>query len=513
MSAPNDLHTTTAAARGLELTEPLLFEQGSPGRHGASLDPHHDLPQVDAASLFGARARQVPAALPEVSEPEVVRHFVRLSQQNFAIDLGMYPLGSCTMKYNPKVNEWAARLPGFAGLHPMAPDSQIQGALELMYRLERGLAEVCGMDRVSLHPAAGAQGEFCGLMMIRAHHTANGRSPKKVLIPDTAHGTNPASCALNGLTAVPFPAGSEGVLTVEKIAPFVDDDVAAVMITNPNTVGLFEEEIQAIADLVHSKGGLVYGDGANLNALMGRARPGDLGIDVMQFNLHKTFTTPHGGGGPGCGPVGYKALLDPYAPVPVVEKDESGDAPRYRLDFRSRPNTIGRLRSFHGNFGMMVRAYAYLREMGAEGLKSATELAVLNANYLRVRLGEIWNVPYDRVCMHEVIINDRHLRDHHVSTMDVAKRLMDYGFHPPTVYFPLVVKNAMLIEPTETESLTTLDEFVDAMAKISEEAARDPEIVTKAPHLTRLRRLDETRAARKPVLRYSAPLEHAVAAE
>lgn len=490
---------------GIELTVPLLFEQGVPGRHGASL-PTSDVPAVDAAALFGDAYRNVPAELPEVSEPEVFRHYVRLSQQNFAIDLGMYPLGSCTMKYNPKVNEWAARIPGFANLHPMAPDSQIQGALELMYRLEQGLAEICGMDRVSLHPAAGAQGEVCGLMMIRKHHAANGRNPTKVLIPDTAHGTNPASCAINGLTAVPFPAGADGVLTLEKIRPFVDDDVAAVMITNPNTVGLFEGEIQAIADLVHSKGGQVYGDGANLNALMGRARPGDLGIDVMQFNLHKTFTTPHGGGGPGCGPVGYKKHLDPYAPIPVVEKNEAG---KFRLDYGSRPDTIGRLRSFHGNFGMMVRAYAYIREMGADGLKKATELAVLNANYLRVRLGEVWNVAYDRVCMHEVIINDKHLREHGVTTMDIAKRLMDFGFHPPTVYFPLVVKNAMLIEPTETETLGTLDEFVDAMAKISEEAIATPEMVKAAPHLTRLRRLDEVRAARKPILRYRRPAEEA----
>ncbi|MFT5354413.1 MAG: glycine dehydrogenase subunit 2 [Polyangiales bacterium] len=493
---------------GIEMTVPLLFEQGVPGRHGSSL-PTSDVPAVDAKALFGDAYRSVPAELPEVSEPEVFRHYVRLSQQNFAIDLGMYPLGSCTMKYNPKVNEWAARIPGFANLHPMSPDSQIQGALELMYRLEQGLAEVCGMDRVSLHPAAGAQGEFCGLMMIRAHHAANGRNPTKVLIPDTAHGTNPASCKLNGLTAVPFPAGPDGVLTLEKIRPFVDEDVAAVMITNPNTVGLFEGEIQAIADLVHSKGGLVYGDGANLNALMGRARPGDLGIDVMQFNLHKTFTTPHGGGGPGCGPVGYKKFLDPYAPIPVVEKDEAG---KFHLDYGSRPGTIGRLRSFHGNFGMMVRAYAYIREMGADGLKKATELAVLNANYLRVRLGEIWNVAYDRICMHEVIINDEHLREHGVTTMDIAKRMMDYGFHPPTVYFPLVVKNAMLIEPTETETLATLDEFVETMAKISEESKADPEMVKNAPHLTRLRRLDETRAARKPILRYHPPAEAAAEA-
>jgi len=489
-----------SATRGLSFLTPLIFEQGAPARNAASLRTD-DLPSVDTKSAFGDMARDVPPMLPEVSEPEVFRHYVRLSQQNFAIDIGMYPLGSCTMKYNPKVNEWAARLPGFGELHPYMPDELVQGALELMWRLEQGLAEVCGMDRVSLHPAAGAQGELAGLMMIRAYHQAQGRDPKKVLIPDTAHGTNPASCALNGLKAVPFPAGEDGIVTREAIAPFVDDDVAAVMATNPNTVGLFESHIAEIAELVHSKGGLVYGDGANLNALMGKTRPGDLGIDVMQFNLHKTFTTPHGGGGPGCGPVGYKALLDPYAPVPVVERRDD----RFVLDFEGRPNSVGRLRSFQGNFGMMVRAYTYLREMGAEGLRQATELAVLNANYLRARLGELWHVPYDRTCMHEVVISDRHLKDSGVTTMDVAKRLMDFGFHPPTVYFPLVVKGAMLIEPTETESLQTLDEFVDVMKAISDEALADPDFLHAAPHSTRLRRLDETQAARKPVLRWRAP--------
>jgi len=303
------------------------------------------------------------------------------------------------------------------------------------------------------------------------------------------------------LQAVPFPVGDDGIVSPEALAPFVDDGVAAVMVTNPNTVGLFEIHMPAIAELIHAKGGLVYGDGANLNALMGKARPGDLGIDVMQFNLHKTFTTPHGGGGPGCGPVGYKALLDPYAPVPVVEPRDG----RFFLDHSSRPASIGRLRSFQGNFGMMVRAYAYLREMGAEGLKRATELAVLNANYLRTRLGETWHVPYDTACMHEVVISDRHLKQTGVTTMDVAKRLMDYGFHPPTVYFPLVVRGAMLIEPTETESMQTLDEFVEVMQSISDEASSQPELVKTAPQVTRLRRLDETRAARKPVLRWTAP--------
>ncbi len=490
-----------SAISGLTFETPLLFEQGSPGRTGASL-PGCDVPEVDPAAALGDLHRSAGTDFPELSEPEVFRHFVRLSQQNFAIDLGMYPLGSCTMKYNPKVNEWSARLPGFAGLHPLAPEAMTQGALELMWRLERGLAEVCGMDRVSLQPSAGAQGEFVGLMMIRAHHQAQGRSPKKVLIPDTAHGTNPASCALNGFVAVPFPVGDRGIVAPEELAPFVDDDVAAIMITNPNTVGLFETNLPKLAAMVHAKGGLVYGDGANLNAVMGRARPGDLGIDVMQFNLHKTFTTPHGGGGPGSGPVGYKAILDPYAPVPVVERREDG---RFELDTRSRPLSVGRVRAFYGNFGMMVRAYTYLREMGAEGLRQATELAVLNANYLRARLGERWHVAHDTTCMHEVVISDKNLKDTDVTTMDVAKRLCDFGFHPPTVYFPLVVKGAMLIEPTESESKQTLDEFVSAMEAIHREAHETPDVVRGAPHLTRLRRLDEARAARKPVLRYAPP--------
>ena len=493
-----------SATQGLELSVPLIFEQGASGRSGVSVDSSEaselDVPKCDPAGVLGEHFRTAPAPLPEVSEPEAFRHYVRLSQQNFAIDLGMYPLGSCTMKYNPKVNEWAARLPGFAKVHPLSPPHMIQGALELMWRLERGLAEICGMDRVSLHPAAGAQGEFAGLMMICAHHEESGRTPKKVLIPDTAHGTNPASCALNGLRAVPFPAGDNGIVVPELLAPYIDDDVAAIMITNPNTVGLFEPHIKTIADMVHDKGGLVYGDGANLNALMGWARPGDLGIDVMQFNLHKTFTTPHGGGGPGCGPVGYKALLDPYAPGPVVERSEDGT---FSLDETSRPKSVGRVRSFHGNFGMMVRAYTYLRDMGAPGLKRATELAVLNANYLRAELAKEWHVAYPSRCMHEVVISDRRLKETHVTTMDVAKRLMDYGFHPPTVYFPLVVKGAMLVEPTETESKATLDEFICAMNAIANEAKSEPDTVKAAPHNTALKRLDETRAARQPVLRWT----------
>jgi glycine dehydrogenase subunit 2 len=488
---------SSQATSGLSFVEPLIFERGSPGRHGSSHAPL-DVPDVDPAALLGKSARTTEAGLPEVSEPEAFRHYVRLSQQNMSIDTAFYPLGSCTMKYNPKINEWAARLPGFARLHPLSPEHMMQGALELMYRLERMLAEIVGMDRVTLQPAAGAHGELAGLMMIRAYHEAQGRSPKTVLVPVTAHGTNAASCSFNGLSILPFEAGEDGVIDPSKVAPLLDDDVAAVMITNPNTVGLFERELPVIAKMLHDKGALVYGDGANLNALMGRARPGDLGIDVMQFNLHKTFTTPHGGGGPGCGPVAIKKALEPFMPAPTVEKNAQGS---YYLDY-DRKQTVGRLRSFFGNFGMMVRAYTYIREMGPEGLKGATDMAVLNANYLRARLGKTWHVAYDHVCMHEVIINDRHLKDTGVATMDVAKRLLDHGFHAPTVYFPLVVKNAMLIEPTETETKEMLDGFVDTLEAISKEAFEKPEHVKAAPHNTRLRRLDETRAARKPVLRY-----------
>jgi glycine dehydrogenase subunit 2 len=487
------------AASGLQFDEPSIFECGAEGRFGASI-ADLDVPERTAEGIFGPLARKTPAGLPQVSEPEAVRHFVRLSQWNFAIDTQFYPLGSCTMKYNPKVNEWAARLHGFTGLHPYMPDAQVQGALSLMFELERALAEIAGMDHVSLQPAAGAQGELTGLMMIRAYHASRGRAPKKVFVPDSAHGTNPASCSLNGLETISVPS-RDGLIGFEEVARALDtagDDVAAFMVTNPNTVGLYEQALPEVCRLVHERGGLVYGDGANMNAVLGRARPGDIGVDIMQYNLHKTFTTPHGGGGPGCGPVAYKALLADYAPAPSLEKHADGS---FYFEYQ-RPKSVGRVRAFYGNFGMMVRAYTYLREMGAEGLKSATDMAVLNANYLRARLGEEWHVAYDRTCMHEVVISDRQLKQTGVTTLDVAKRLLDYGFHPPTVYFPLVVKGAMLIEPTETETKQTLDEFVDVLSKIKDEAERDPELLKGAPHLTRLRRLDETRAARKPVLRW-----------
>ncbi len=482
--------------RGLSLTEPLLFERSTAGRTGSSL-PALDVPRADPSALFGDLVRREAPLLAELSEPEVVRHFVRLSTWNFSIDSGFYPLGSCTMKFNPKINEWAARLPGFARLHPYSPEAMIQGALDLMFSLERLLAEICGMDRVTLQPAAGAQGELTGLMMIQKYLAHRGNPRKKILIPDTAHGTNPASTTLNGYEAIEIRSGGRGTIEAKEVAAAMNDDVAAIMITNPNTCGLFERHIVEICEIVHTKGGLVYGDGANLNAILGKSRPGDAGIDVMQFNLHKTFTTPHGGGGPGCGPVGVKKHLEPYLPKPTVEKDGA----RYFFDY-ARPHSVGRVRSFYGNFGMMVRAYAYIREMGGEGLTRASELAVLNANYLRALLADVYPAPFEERCLHEVILTDRRLNEKGVTTMDVAKRLMDYGFHPPTVYFPLVVKGALMIEPTETETKETVEEFAAAMRAIAEEPA---EVVQTAPHNTRLRRLDETRAARKPILRWTPP--------
>jgi glycine dehydrogenase subunit 2 len=459
---------------------------------------------VDTAAVLGDLHRRESARLPEVSEPEAVRHFVRLSQKNFSIDTQFYPLGSCTMKHNPKVNEWAARLGGFAGLHPLTPPHLAQGALEIIVRLQDLLAEIVGMDGVSLQPAAGAQGELTGLMMIRAYHRSKGRAPSKIFIPDSAHGTNPASCTLNGFAAVPFPAGATGRVDVEALGAAIDgagDDVAGMMITNPNTLGLFESALPRMAEMIHERGGLVYGDGANMNAVLGRARPGDAGVDVMQFNLHKTFTTPHGGGGPGSGPVAFKEMLEPFQPTPVVRR--AADA--VVLD-HERPDSVGRVRSFLGNFGMMVRAYAYIRELGPDGLKAVSDMAVLNANYLAARLKHVFPLGYETRMLHEAVFTDKELEaETGVKTLDVAKRLIDYGFHPPTVYFPLVVRGAMMVEPTETESRSTLDAFVEAMANIKREAREDPELVRSAPHLTELGRLDEARAARKPALRWVPP--------
>ncbi|MGW8312914.1 MAG: aminomethyl-transferring glycine dehydrogenase subunit GcvPB [Desulfuromonadales bacterium] len=483
---------TILGTSGLVLNEKLLFEHSETGRKGYSL-PHLDVP---AATLPDDLCRAEISGFPELSEVDVVRHFTRLSTWNYGVDSGFYPLGSCTMKYNPKVNEAAARLPGLADIHPATPPHLAQGILELMYRLQGTLAEVSGFARVTLQPAAGAHGELTGMLVIRAWHESRGSKRSKVLIPDTAHGTNPATAALTGYDVVPI--ASQGVLTLEEVEAHMNDDVAALMVTNPNTLGLFETNIEAICQLVHERGGLVYCDGANLNALMGIARPGDMGIDVMHFNLHKTFSTPHGGGGPGAGPVGVTEQLIPYLPGPAVVKD--GD--QYRFE-SGGAESIGRLMAFHGNVGIMVRAFAYARSMGASGLKRASQMAVLNANYVRSRLEGVYDLPHKRRSLHEVIFSDKNLEGG-CHTLDVAKRLIDYGYHPPTIYFPLVVKGAIMIEPTETESQEVLDEFCDAMIAIAGEARDNPDLLHQAPVRSKVRRLDETTAARKPRLRWEA---------
>jgi glycine dehydrogenase subunit 2 len=493
------------ASFGLQFEEAPLFESGAPGRTAVSLDPL-DVDGCDWSQELGAIRRAEPAGFPEVSEPEVVRHFVRISQWNFSIDTQFYPLGSCTMKHNPKVNEWVARLPGFAQLHPLTPPHLAQGALEVMVRLSELLAEIVGMDGVTLQPAAGAQGELTGLMMMRAYHQAQGRSPRKIFIPESAHGTNPASCALNGFEAVSFAAGANGVVEPEVLWRAISespDDVAGIMVTNPNTLGLYESGMPEMVRMIHDRGGLVYGDGANMNAVLGKARPGDVGVDVMQFNLHKTFTTPHGGGGPGSGPVAFKSHLAPFQPGPVPCRTAAG----FGLDF-DRPHSVGRVRSFYGNFGMMVRAYSYIRELGPDGLRAVSEKAVLNAVYLASQLKDLFPLGVETPSLHEAVFSDRALEQKTgVKTLDVAKRLIDYGFHPPTVYFPLVVRGALMIEPTETESKATIDAFVEALRAIVKEAETEPELVKTAPHLSRVRRLDETRAARKPRLRWSRVAE------
>lgn len=477
-------------SHGLVLDEKLLFELTDPGRIGYSL-PGLDVPEATPqADLL----RDEIADFPELSEVDVVRHYTRLSTWNYGVDSGFYPLGSCTMKYNPKVNEQAARLPGFAELHPHTPDHLSQGALELMYVLQQDLAEVSGFPAITLQPAAGAQGEFAGMLMIRAWHEANGQKRHKVIIPDTAHGTNPASAALCGYDVVSV--ASDGVLSKEAVAAVMDDDVAALMVTNPNTLGLFESDIREICDLVHERGGLVYCDGANLNALMGISRPGDIGIDVMHFNLHKTFSTPHGGGGPGSGPVGVVEKLQPFMPVPVVVKDGE----QFRLDY-NLPQSVGRVKGFSGHFSILVRAYTYILSMGGEGLKRATQLAVLNANYIRARLEGTYDLPYKQRSLHEVVFSEAAL-ENDCHTLDVAKRLIDYGYHPPTIYFPLVVKGALMIEPTETESKQVLDEFCDALLAIAEEAKAEPDLLKQAPVRAKVKRLDEATAARKPRLRW-----------
>lgn len=479
----------------LQLKEPLLFEISQPGRQGYSL-PQGEIKHRPPESLL----RKKPPRLPELAEPDVVRHYTRLSQWNFSIDTNFYPLGSCTMKYNPRINEEVCRYTGFSHVHPLQPEATVQGCLQLMHELGLYLAELGGLDAVTLQPSAGAHGELTGILIIRAYHAARGNHRRKILIPDSAHGTNPASCSFGGYQTVQIRTGKEGLLTPQVVDQYMKEDVAGLMLTNPNTLGLFEKEIIEITRIVHERGGLVYGDGANMNALMGKTRPGDLGIDVLHFNLHKTFTTPHGGGGPGSGPVAVKKFLEPFLPIPRIVT-HGGVAPSYALDF-NHPQSIGRVRAFYGHFGLLVRAYTYIREMGPEGLKRASELAVLNANYIKARLAPYYHLPFGEGTLHEVVFSDKKQKENHVATLDIAKRLMDYGFHPPTIYFPLIVFGALMIEPTETESKKTLDEFCDAMIAIAQEAREDPDSLRAAPLMTGLRRLDEAKAARELKVRY-----------
>jgi glycine dehydrogenase subunit 2 len=481
--------------------QPTLFERSRPGRGGGKI-PH---PPKDALDrLPKAARREAPPALPELNEPEVVRHYVNLSQLNYAIDTGFYPLGSCTMKFNPKLNEWAARLPGFANLHPLAPDEIAQGTLQLLWELEGALAEISGMRAVTLQPAAGAQGELTGILMIRAYHRSRGEGERdEVLVPDSSHGTNPATASMAGFRTITIPSAADGGVDIDAFQAALGRRTAAVMITNPSTLGLFEKRIGELLDAVHASGALAYMDGANLNAILGRFKPGEAGFDVMHFNVHKTFSTPHGGGGPGAGPVGVGETLLPFLPSPRVLRADDGSFRLERVD--ERPTSIGRLRSFAGNTGVLVRAYAYIRAHGAAGLREVSDDAVLAANYLRKRVGETYDIPFDRACKHEFVASAAGLKKRTgVRTLDVAKRLIDKGFHPPTIYFPLTVDEAMLIEPTETESVETLDAFADALNEIAREAERDPDLVTSAPHTSPVGRLDEATAARQPNLRWRA---------
>ncbi len=495
------------------MTEPLIFEISSPGRRAVFL-PELDVPEAELPEEL--LREELP--LPEVSEGDLMRHYVRLSQLNHAVDTGFYPLGSCTMKYSPKVNEEAAKLPGFTRTHPYQDHCTVQGNLRLMYELQEYLKEIGGFAEVSLQPAAGAHGEFAGILMMRAYHEERGDTRRtKVLIPDSAHGTNPASSAMSGYQVVEIKSDQRGNVDLEELRAHCDDTVVGLMLTNPNTLGLFEEQVLEVAELVHACGGLMYGDGANVNALLGIAKPGDLGFDVLHYNLHKTFSTPHGGGGPGSGPVGASEQLAKYLPGPIVcppsvppnlggEVLPSNLQPptsNFQLYHLEMPEaSIGRVKAFYGNFGVFIKAYTYIRMLGAEGLRQVSEDAVLAANYLLAKLRKVYPLPYDRTCMHEFVLSGPLPQAPDVHTVDIAKRLMDYGFHPPTVYFPLIVPEALMIEPTETESKETLDAFVEAMLKIAREAQENPDLVHQAPHTTPVTRLDEVRAARHPRLRW-----------
>jgi len=476
----------------------LIFELSKPGRRAYRL-PELDVEDKDLKSLIPEEfLSDAELDFPELSEVDVVRHYTNLSNKNYGVDTGFYPLGSCTMKYNPKINEDAARYDGFANLHPYQQEDCVQGALQLMYELDKSLCEIAGMDKMSLQPAAGAHGELTGIMVIKAYHEKNGDFKRdKIIVPDSAHGTNPATAAMAGYKIIEIKSNKHGLVDVEALKAVVGDDTAGLMLTNPNTLGIFEKEIKEIAQVVHDAGGQLYYDGANANAILGQARPGDMGFDVVHFNLHKTFSTPHGGGGPGAGPIGVKKHLEEFLPVPVVQKD--GD--RYYLDYNV-PYTIGKVKDFFGHFGILVRAYTYILTMGSDGLKKASTIAVLNANYMANKLKEHYNLPIDTLFKHEFVLGG--LKDplSEVTTLDIAKRLLDLGYHPPTVYFPLIINQAIMVEPTETESKETLDEFIEAMIQIAKEAEEDPKLLKEAPHNTIVRRPDETRAARNPVLKY-----------
>jgi glycine dehydrogenase subunit 2 len=485
------------AGRHVSQNEGLIFERSAPGKRGMELPPL-DVPPIDAAAALGQDfVRHAIEGFPEVSEIEVIRHFTRLSMWNYSIDLGMYPLGSCTMKYNPRVNEHVARLEGLASAHPMQPAEVAQGCLRIIDDLQKCLLAITGMDAATLQPAAGAQGELTGLLMIRAYLASKGNPRKKVLIPDSAHGTNPASVVISGYEVQNIKSNSRGQIDTDHLREFVTEHVAALMVTNPSTLGVFERRIAEIANILHERGALLYMDGANMNALAGIARPGDFGVDVMHLNLHKTFSTPHGGGGPGAGPVLCKKILEPFLPTPTVVQKEDG---RFALDI-NRPQSVGRVRAYCGNFGVLLRALAYTLAYGP-GIRQATQDAVLNAIYIRKHLEEYFDLPYDLPSMHEVVFSDARQKRNGVNTMDMAKRLIDYGFHPYTTAFPLIVPGAMMIEPTESESKQECDLFIDAMRSIAQEAETNPELVKTAPHNTRVGRLDEVAAARKPVLRW-----------
>ena len=480
-------------------SSPLIFERSREGRYAYSL-PQSDIKTDSVESILDDKfIRKNKAEFPEVAELDLVRHYTELSNKNFGVDSGFYPLGSCTMKYNPKINEKVARIPGFAESHPLQEEEQVQGSLEIVYSLQEELKEITGMDEVTLQPAAGAHGEWTALMIFKAYHLDNGEGHRdEVIVPDSAHGTNPASASFAGFKAVTVKSNERGEVDIEDLKRVVNENTAAIMLTNPNTLGIFEKNIMEIREIVHEAGGLLYYDGANLNAIMDKVRPGDMGFDAVHLNLHKTFTGPHGGGGPGSGPVGVKKELASYLPKPMVIKD--GDTFKYDNDIK---NSIGRVKPFYGNFGIYLRAYTYIRTMGAEGLREVSEAAVLNANYIKASLKDHYEIPYEQYCKHEFVLSGSKQKEHGVRTLDMAKRLLDFGVHPPTIYFPLNVEEGMMIEPTETESKETLDYFIDAMIQIAEEAKNDPDKVLEAPHSTIIDRLDETTAARKPVLKLS----------